>query len=67
MSFTSRLELKWSQDKSISNVFTCFVCLLMMCSDWGLSLEEGVNFSVVYTVFCVDLTKFKYWLRQTTK
>ena len=67
MCFASRLELKWSQDKSISNVFTCFVCLLMMCLDWGWNLEEGVNFSVVCTVFCVDLTKFKYWLGQTIK
>ena len=33
-----RLELKWSQDKSIRKVFTCFVCVftvLMMWSDWG--------------------------------
>ena len=35
-----RLELKWSQDKSIRNVFTCFVCVLMMGSDWGGALEK---------------------------
>ena len=39
-----RLELKWSQDKSIRKVFTCFVCVLMMWSDWGWSLGEGANF-----------------------
>ena len=39
-----RLELKWSQDKSIHKVFTCFVCVLMMWSDWGWSLGEGANF-----------------------
>ena len=38
-----RLELKWSQDKSIRKVFTCFVCVLMM-SDWWWSLGEGANF-----------------------
>ena len=30
---TCRLELKWSQDKSIRKDFTCFVCVLMW-SDW---------------------------------
>ena len=39
-----RLELKWSQDKSIRKVFTCFVCVLMMWSDWGWSLGEGANY-----------------------
>ena len=40
-----RLEVKWSQDKSIiSKGFTCFVCVLMMWSDWGWSLEENANF-----------------------
>ena len=36
-----RLELKWSQDKPICKVFTCFVCVLMMWSDWcGGPLER---------------------------
>ena len=35
-----RLELKWSQDKSIRKVFTCFVCVLMMWSGWGWGLER---------------------------
>ena len=39
-----RLELKWSQDKSMRNVFTWFVCVLMMWSDWGWGLGEGANF-----------------------
>ena len=28
----------------LSKVFTCFVCVLMMWSDWGWSLREGANF-----------------------
>ena len=40
-----RLELKWSQDKSIRKVFTCFVCVLMIWSDWGWSLGEVENFN----------------------
>ena len=39
-----RLELKWSQEKSIFKVFTCFVSVLMMRSDWGWNLGEGANF-----------------------
>ena len=39
-----RLELKLSQDKSVHKVFTCFVCVLMMWSDWGWSLGEGAHF-----------------------
>ena len=30
-----RLELKWSQDKSIHEVFTCFVCVLITSLDCG--------------------------------
>ena len=36
---TCRLELKWSQDKSIRKVVLC-VCVLMMWSDWGGALER---------------------------
>ena len=35
-----RLELKWSQDKSIRKGFTYFVCVLMMWSEWGGALER---------------------------
>ena len=35
-----RLGLKWSQDKSIRKVFTCFVCVLMMWSAGGGALER---------------------------
>ena len=45
MSVACRLELKWFlQDKSICKVFTCFVRVLMMWSDWGWRLGEGANF-----------------------
>ena len=30
--------------QSIRTVFACFVCVLMMWSDWGWSLGEGANF-----------------------
>ena len=42
-----RLELRWSQDKSMRKVFTHFVCVLMMWSDWGWSLGEGASFILV--------------------
>ena len=38
-----RLELKWSQDKSIRKVLLD-LCVLMMWSDWGWSFGEGANF-----------------------
>ena len=37
MCFGRRLELMWSQD--ICKVFTCFVCVLMIWSDCGWSLQ----------------------------
>ena len=41
------LELKWSQDKSICQVFTCFVYVLMMCQTGGGALQRVQNFILV--------------------
>ena len=35
-----RLKLKWSQDKPTCKVFTSFVCVLLIWSDWGGALER---------------------------
>ena len=39
------MELKWSHNKSILNV-SSFVCVVMMWSDSGQSLEESANFNL---------------------
>ena len=47
-----RLALKRSQDKSIHNVFTCFVCVLTMWSDWSWwYLGESANFILIEGYF----------------
>ena len=38
------VDWNWRLDKSIRKVFTWFVCVLMVWSDWGWSLGEGANF-----------------------
>ena len=44
--FACRLGLKRSQDKSIHRVCTCFVCVLMMWSDWGVAALKRVQFFI---------------------
>ena len=39
-----RLELKWSQDKSIRKVFTCFVCV---CGQSGGGAFERVQILIL--------------------
>ena len=61
-----RLELKWSQDKSIHKVFTCFVCVLMMCQTGGGALErvqifilaEGLKIDFFFGHYQVEKANF---------
>ena len=42
-----RLELKWSQDKSICKSFTCFVCVddMVRLGVWSLGKDTSFYFS----------------------
>ena len=44
---TFRLEVKWSQDKSICKVFTCFVHVLLMWLDFESGALERVQIFIL--------------------
>ena len=54
----SRLDLKWSQDKSICEVFTCFVCVLIKWSDWECNVLFSARSGTTNWVFwCCQVEK----------